>query len=677
MPDCFKYIFRFCCDPGFNDEREVKELAKFVKAARIDDVMVFANVEEINTGHMSFDEQDVYMDLMRRVKEVLMPLGVTMSINQWHSIMHADIGKKLRADQHFRLMKDPLGNESTLCVCPRCEEWQNYITHLYARYAELSPNMVWVEDDFRLHNHSPLVWGGCFCDEHMKLFSKAAGKTLTREEFVNGVLSPGEVHQYRQIWLDDARQEMRENAEAIGAAVHAVNPEIRVGLMTSAPHIHAAEARDWHGVLNGFASATDSSNNSVPPVCRIHLPGYIEPTPSKYMMNFNAVSMLTRAMLPTNTEVYPELENYPYTRFAKSRAFTRFQLLAAMPLRLAGITIDLYDLNGSGIMWDEGYQDTLYEVKDYLIALTESGIFDEPSLGVTVLYSELSSYTLHTQNGDKMEELYPAEMLFASLLPSFGIPVKYSDEYNIKGKIVAISGQYLRNLTPLEIQRLFTDNFIILDGTAAEVLYSLGLGELANITNAHFETPDQGLFTYDEVCNGKEYCGLEKARTSAAIISPPVLNVEYCSPYEAITQFYNSYRKRTMNGITLAKSNVMVFPFGNFESFPEMPAMLLTSVRKAIFSDVIMRASEEFESLPIVLNAPYLNPYCYILPSKLAIYLVNASTDDYNSIDIYLTRSCKRVTLLDGQPVKFLQNGDVITIKHTFKSMQACMFIFE
>ena len=54
--------------------------------------------------------------------------------------------------------------------------------------------------------------------------------------------------------------------------------------------------------------------------------------------------MLTRAMLPSETEVYPELENFPFSLFSKSRRFTRFQLLSALPLDLAGITIDLYDL---------------------------------------------------------------------------------------------------------------------------------------------------------------------------------------------------------------------------------------------------------------------------------------------------------------------------------------------
>ena len=83
--DPFQYIFRFCCDPGFNDAEEIPALLRYVDEADIDDVAVFANVEEINTGHMSFDEQDVYLAMMRKISALLAEKGVTMSVNQCHA----------------------------------------------------------------------------------------------------------------------------------------------------------------------------------------------------------------------------------------------------------------------------------------------------------------------------------------------------------------------------------------------------------------------------------------------------------------------------------------------------------------------------------------------------------------------------------------------------------------
>ena len=49
MNQSYCYSFRFCCDPGFNDRSELESLERYVREARIDDVAVFANVQELNT----------------------------------------------------------------------------------------------------------------------------------------------------------------------------------------------------------------------------------------------------------------------------------------------------------------------------------------------------------------------------------------------------------------------------------------------------------------------------------------------------------------------------------------------------------------------------------------------------------------------------------------------------
>jgi hypothetical protein len=609
--------------------REISALQRFVEEARIDDVMVFANVEEINTGHMSFEEQDTYLALIKKVQEVLNPKGITTSINHWHTLMHADLGKKLREGQNFRLMVDPLGNRAELCVCPLCEEWKRYIAEIYARYAALQPEVLWVEDDFRLHNHAPLIWGGCFCEEHMRIYSDLAGKELTREEFVAGILEPGGVHPYRKIWLDVSRKTMIENARLIGDVVHSVSGSIKVGLMSSAPQDHAAEGRDWAGILRGLAG------DNVP-VDRIHLPGYIESSPSVYMMNFNGVSMLTRALVPPETEIYPELENFPYSRFTKSRRFTRFQLLASMPLNLSGVTIDLYDLNGNGIVWEENYQKTLRDVKDYLNCLTELGVFKCKAIGIRIMYSPDSSYNIFTCEGKAMEELYPQEVFFGSLFSAFGIPFAYCSDPSLTGDIVAVSGQYFRNLDAEQIRHLFMHNFVILDGEAAFTLYDLKLGELANIKNVRWMKQNEGEYAFEQVVNGKSYCGMEDARASALLLCSDAIAVDYGEGAEHITGLYDSYRRLRAPGCTIANENVLVYPFGGFEGFSEMPRMLLNNIRQAVIQDVVAKAGERFNWCPFVVGDPYVIPYCYRIEGGIALYLVNAATDGLDRVRLHM-----------------------------------------
>jgi hypothetical protein len=595
----------------------------FAEAARVDDVVVFCGVQEINTGHTTPEEQQVYLKLLANVKKNL-PRGVSLSVNPWHTLMHLDAGKTLREGQDFRLMTDPDGRQSDLCVCPACGSWREYIRALYALYASVEPFIIWVEDDFRFHNHDPLRWGGCFCDWHMETYSRMAGKALTRDEFLKGVLRPGKTHPYRKIWLDCCRVVLQESAAVIGDAVRGVSPGSRVGLMSSLPQVHAAEGRDWRALLTVLAGG-------LPPVCRVHLPSYSEDTGGKYMIRFNLISMLNRAFLPPNTEVYPELENFPFTRFTKSRKFTRFQLLSALPMDLAGITIDLFDLNGSGIVWEEGYQDTLRNTKDVLTALTDSGIFKWEKEGVCVLADPCSSYTLQTRQGISMEELYPHDAFFGGLLGAYGVPFYYETDPERAGRVAAIGGQYLRNLSAAEIEALFSGRFIILNGDAAEVLVDMGLGRLAGIAACEWVPQNNGEAAYEQVEDA--VCqGWSGARASAMILCSDVLRVTYCGEADVkkITGFYNSFRERTADGQAIVGARLLIFPFGRFASPTEIPPMLLNNVRQSIFQRVL---GEVCASLPMA-DGPYVSAYCYSQGGQTALYLINASSDDIEAVTL-------------------------------------------
>ncbi len=623
--DPFKYIFRFCCDPGFNDAEEIEALNRYVDEADIDDVAIFANVEEINTGHMSFSEQDVFLTMMKQVQELMAQKGITISVNQWHSVMHADLGKRFAPDQHFRPMVDIRGNKAELCVCPLCENWQSYIGKIYARYAELEPSILWVEDDFRLHNHDPLVWGGCFCEEHMRLYSEKAGKELTREEFLAGVLQPGEPHPYRKIWLDVARETMLSAARAIASAVREVSPNPKLGLMSSVPYVHAAEGRDWHAILNTLAGGQN-------PVNRIHLPGYQETVPATYLRNLNMVSMMNRAMIPENTEVYPELENFPFSLFSKSRRFTRFQLLSGLPLNLSGITIDLYDLNGNGIVFEDGYQQMLKDVKPYLNKLTELGVFKGQRKGVQVLYSQRSSYHLHTEKGEGMEELYPQECFWAGLLPAMGIPFAYCDHIPA-GEVVAASGQVLRSFTKEEVTGLFQNNFVLLTGDAVQTLLDLDLGHLAGIESAKWIKQDNGTYAFEQVTNGKTYRGRKNARASAIVVCSDVLDVTYAADAE-VTEYsamFDSFRRRNLPCQCVVNNKVLVYPFGHFGAPGHIPVMLLNTLRQEILQDVLLSADAAF---PMVQGSPYLEPHYLSCADGEYLYLVNGSSDTVCKVNL-------------------------------------------
>lgn len=658
MPDAFRYCFRFCCDPGFNDEIELPKLLSFCEEARVDDVMVFVNVEEINTGHMDEREQDIWLALLARIKPLLDARGITLSVNHWHSLMHADLGKHFRADQPFRAMVDPEGNAAELCVCPLDDAWRAYIARIYARYASLSPDTVWVEDDFRYHNHDPLHWGGCFCEEHMRRFSARAGEPLTRETFVAGLLSPGDPSPYRQIWLDECRAGLEGAAGAIEQAVHAVDPAVKIGLMSSVPYVHSAEGRNWKALFSALGGAVNL------PVSRIHLPAYQELVPWKYLQAFHMVSFVNRALLAPETLVYPELENYPYSRFSKSRTFTRFQLLSSLALNLSGMTIDLFDLNGRGIIEPDGYQQMLREVKPVLNAMNGSGAFRQPRKGVCVLIDERASYTVHTKDGSRMEELYPEEVFWAGVLPAMGVPMYIGIAPEDAQGVCAVSGQYFRNLTTGQIETLFANNFVLLNGDALETLLSLGLGRLAGVESAVWMRQNSGAYTFEQVTNGKVYTTVPNARASSVISGADALDVAYLpeaqrSEYSAL---FDSFRKRRAACEVVSQNRVLVYPFGRLGSPQDIPPMLMSDVRQEILQDVLAQSGRM--TVPMVEGCPNLAPYVFADGEADYLYLVNGALDAADGISLRLPVATGTYTLSvlpsRGEPRAFTiqaQNG--------------------
>lgn len=188
MENEFVYSLRLAICPDFHPEEKFADVIEFCKKANINDVQFFVNMEEINQGHLTLEETKVWLDMIREFKPKLEAEGITVSLNPWTTILHGDRGRVLKEGQNFRLMVDPNGKQSEVTPCPLDENFHKYLREIYGAYAELGFNVIWLEDDCRLHNHHPLEWGGCFCEAHRKEFSRRIGKNVTIEEFVEGVL---------------------------------------------------------------------------------------------------------------------------------------------------------------------------------------------------------------------------------------------------------------------------------------------------------------------------------------------------------------------------------------------------------------------------------------------------------------------------------------------------------
>ena len=294
------------------------------------------------------------------------------------------------------------------------------------------------------------------------------------------------------------------------------------------------------------------------------------------------------------------------------------------------MTIDLFDLNGSGIVFSDGYQRMLRAVKPFLNAVNAMGVFALPKRGVCVMTSEDSAYTLQTAHGADMEELYPHEVYFAGLLNAMGIAYQYCTDPGVSGQVVAVSGQYFRNLTPEQIAHLFAHNTLLLSGDAVDTLCQMGLGELAGVRSCRWMRQNSGAYTYEQVVNGKAYLGLSQARASAVISSTDVLQIDYLEQPELYTEFFDSFRRPAAPGHAVSRGRVLIHPFGRFSSPGDMPPMQLNALRRELLQDMLASRLDA----PMVAGQAYLQPYCTCDGRDLYLYLVNGSMDEASSVTL-------------------------------------------
>ncbi|MEG0294427.1 hypothetical protein [Enterococcus sp.] len=649
----YEYSLRYALDPAKDNEERIEELILFCREAQIDEVNFFINHEEIGRGHISLQETVEWMKASLQLKERLAKEQIGFSLNPGITLMHGDRGRVVDPLLGIQTMVDRDGTKASAVACPGDPIWQEYIAKTYGIYASVEPEYLWLEDDFRHFNHKPVLWG-CFCDAHMERYQVALGQEISRESFVEQILKPGEPTKARQVYLDICRNEMNETAFKIEQAVHAVSPQTKLALMTSQPEEHATEGRDWQEIFEKL-----SGDQAF--VARPHLPSYNEVTPKVYNNGFNRVSRITAHLLGDDSVLYPELENYMYSRYAKSNQFSRFQLESSLILHPKGSTMNLFDMMGTGVVRDYQLQTMLSEAKPFLTRISALDLRISEQRGIHVLYGTRGSYSIRTKEGARREELIPREDSWLALLGAFGIssiPATYSKA--LKNQVVAVSGQYLRQLANEEIEQLVTENFMLFDGESVEILVDRNLGNLIGVESCEWLPVRSGRQSYEQVDNGQRYCGVKEARLTLMQQVGDYLKIKYNqAPKQVISNAYNEYHE--IQGPYLVQmENCLILPVAWDEKDGWNSQYI--SLREAMVKEVITGIKPSYPKLAMTNDMPYCNLYHYQKEGKTFYIIANFSTERYKAIECQLittkpeliehSRQGEKMVAYDGEKIQ-------------------------
>ncbi len=632
MREKFVHSLRVQLLPDLRFEKRVADVIKHCKEYGFTDVMLMINAEEFNKGHITISEARPWVEKLKWARAEILKSGLTVSLNNWTEIGHLDRGRSLKDGQNFTTMVDKNGRKSTLVACPLCKEWEKYFLEYTAfLVSELEPDYFWIEDDFRYHNHAPLEWGGCFCELHIAEFNRRLGTSYTREEFVALAFEKGAPTPERHVWLDTERDSLIALAKKIGETVNSASNKTKVALMSSMSDAHCMEGRDWGALLSAMSMGKGKTN-------RIHLPFYCETSGKDYVYAFNKNSMAVRYFSGDDTEIWPEAENGNFTFYRKSPRAFRFHLEASMPLCLSGMTYSLYGFVGNGAV-EAGYANEAKRLAPYFSAVKGLDIKFSSLQGVTVPIFETACY--HNKSDGTLESIAPKSLETGAYLASLGMAYHYTSNKDIKGQTVALFGDVATNFTDGELEALFKNNFIILDGTCVGIIAERGLLSLISANSLNEVCVESESYAYETLTDDTRPYGIEYYRSSLrGVGNNRLCSVKYDPDVKILTQICDNEDNASANGFAL-KEGFLVMPYyltGNSAS------PMYCGMRRGVIKDTVLAKS----SVALISKEEGIFPYLYKGDDKSYIMLTNANLDDFENITLQLKGiSFKKISFVD------------------------------
>lgn len=631
----YKYTLRFSLVPSRDFDEKMQTLLDFCDKAEIDDVMFFISPEELSVGHITIDEAKRWTEVIVRARDILKERGITTSLNPWITLNHYDGGRKLRAEQNFHTMVGIDGRKTETVACPLCENWRKYYAELMNFYVEtIQPDVLWFEDDLRLSNHEPISYG-CFCEEHVRLINEKLGASYSREEIASKIYNDEIV---RKAHLEVARFTIEDTFSYL---INNLPTQKCFGIMTSGASGALRDGRR-HEVQYEILA-----RNGELPYNRLNLGAYRQTGMQEYAWVVNGSAFWHRQLAGDKARFVSEIENFPHTLYTKSAHFMKYQILTSAPLCLDGATLSIFEFNGNGIVNGEKYAKALKEAKPFLSKLNELELNPSLMQGVYVLWNENSAFTLKSDHC-----LFPKEGWWASYLEQLGIACVFGDDENVRGRVVALGGQVIRNYTTEQIEAIFENNFVLVSAECAKTLCDMGLGSLIGAKSYEIWEERTGKHTMEELATDEEVYRVKGLRCTAQFFCGDYLRIEYETQERTVYTHMLDYRENVVGDGIVQVGNAVVFPlFGNTRDL-NMPIGLLSYLREYALKKAIDKKNAVAPKDVYFIEQENVCPYIFKKGDRTYIMLVNFSDDEYRQLHFKTNVEYDRIRVITPEETK-------------------------
>ena len=452
---------------ALTSDESADEVLRFCSRIGASGILLLTQSFDTEPGLLSRDEIHRRAAHLRKSVPRFRDAGLEVHINVMSTLGHGAPTLNTAEELAFDPMVDHLGNASPYTPCPLDTRFLEYVAELYGHMAETGASVLWADDDVRYTGHGTLGVG-CFCPRHLDAIAARLGHPIERQELV-GRMESGSMAEIAA-WRETNFQALCEMAVVIQRAVHAVNPAIRVGLMTVSYAAHTAEGRNTPQL---FAAFTPEGEHWFRPGS-----GFWNDERPLEVVHKTEDCLRQVALAGPSVRPVSEVENYPYSRAAKSLQMLHLELTLNALAGIADQSLNLFhavggvagtDIAGTGA----DYEGFLASEKRWLDAIADVRNRMKRQ-GVGVAADERTGLFLR---GDLAR--WPRQPSWSLLFARLGLPLGTP---GCPPHLVADAMADV--LTPDELEAMAHEG-IIVDGPAAERLVGRKLGALIGLKSIH------------------------------------------------------------------------------------------------------------------------------------------------------------------------------------------------
>lgn len=453
------------------------------------------NMTLVPEGNPVWDKVTPMCALYRRYHDALAPEGIKTGVLVQACMGHA---YTLTPNPFQRYVNINDGKEEFIC-CPEDEAFVEHFCGVLKQIAAEHPDAIMLDDDFRM---AVRPGRGCACPRHMAEFNRRAGLNMTREELYEHIMSHPEDDPLTRLFLDLQTESLIKTVKKFREAIDSVDPTIQGINCTSGDNCDSVIYTNKIFAGKGNPTIVRCANGTYAPI-----------TVRRFSETMRNGAVRSSRLKKNGIDiVLSETDTVPHNRYAKNARYLHAHYTASILEGLKGSKHWLTRSQSYEPKSGRAFRDILADHRYFYERLAE--LSDEIRwVGCGSVFTEQKYPTFHMENF----RFYHENEWTASVLERMGLPFYFAE---VPNGAAFLEADIISKMDREQIEAIFENNSVFVDGFAAKQLCELGYGELLGVKVSEWDLGNVKGETFDGT--RRHYCTAQKNKKKIEVVNDAV-----------------------------------------------------------------------------------------------------------------------------------------------------------